>query len=243
MISHRVRCFWNLDRGAFLIALSWGLTACPLSDHYAVDIASAGAGASGGSGGSEVDGTGGEAQTGGTAGQNGGGAGGDADADANGGAAGGNGGAGSIAGSVGVEAGFDVGAPRINLALNKSATASSEQTSKGNLAPLGNDGDPNSRWSSADALTPKWWRVDLGTMRRISRVEIDWEFARVYGYLIEVSNDDLRYFPIVDRSNNADPTQSQGANVNATARYVRITITSVVSSPVTWASFWEIRVF
>ncbi|HEY3593872.1 MAG TPA: discoidin domain-containing protein, partial [Polyangiaceae bacterium] len=98
------------------------------------------------------------------------------------------------------DAAKEAGPPVIELASGKPATASSEQTSKGNLAGLGNDGIPTTRWSAADATTPKWWRVDLGAAHHISRVEIDWEFPRPYGYLIEVSTNDTTYATLVDRS-------------------------------------------
>lgn len=140
-------------------------------------------------------------------------------------------------------AAMEAAPPTVELAHSKSVVASTEQTSKGNLAPLGNDGDPNTRWSASEALTPSWWRVDLGAAHHLSRVEIDWEFARSYGYLIEVSGDDIGYTTVVNRSASTDSSQNQSADIDVNARYVRITVTALTASPITWPSFWEVRVF
>jgi len=140
-------------------------------------------------------------------------------------------------------AAMEAAPPAVELAHNKNVAASTEQASKGNLAPLGNDGDPNTRWSASEAFIPSWWRVDLGAAHHLSRVEIDWEFARVYGYLIEVSSDDIGYTTVVDRSASTDSRQNQSADIDVNARYVRITVTALTASPITWASFWELRVF
>jgi alpha-L-fucosidase len=223
----------SLDKQSIIVALVGALTGCPLSDNYLIDPAMGSGGTtdllgSGGAGGTAVN----DASTGGFSA---GGA--TTDSSTN------DMGPGPKPKEKDAATDAPAGPTTVELAFNKSATASSEQTSKGNLAPLGNDGDPGTRWSAADAITPKWWRVDLGATHRISRVEIDWEFARPYGYLIEVSPNDTMYTTLVDRSANGDPTQSQAADVNAMGRYVRITVTSVTAIPISWASFWEVRVY
>src|SRR5215471_13749139 len=121
-------------------------------------------------------------------------------------------------------AAMEAAPPVVELAHNKNVSASTEQTSKGNLAPLGNDGDPSTRWSASEAFIPSWWRVDLGGPHHLSRVEIDWEFARSYGYLIEVSGDDIGYTTVVDRSASTDSRQNQSADIDVNARYVRLTV-------------------
>jgi len=47
----------------------------------------------------------------------------------------------------------------------------------------------------------------------------------------------------VDKTNNTSTAQTQTDNFTATARYVRITVTGLPTSPTTWASFYEFRVF
>jgi hypothetical protein len=232
VVTSRFLLRGRIGNGPAVVALLWAFTGCPLSDDYLVDP-NLGAGGT-----TDPSGTGGSSPNGGAAGT-------DPRADA------------TIADANAGDPGPpgpkpDTGpTPKeggpmpvmMELAQNKSATASSEQTSKGNLAGLGNDGDSTTRWSAADGMTPKWWRVDLGAPHHISRVEIDWEFARPYGYLIEVSPNDMMYTTLVDRSTSTDATQNQSADVNAMARYVRITVTSVTALPISWPSFFEVRVF
>jgi hypothetical protein len=215
------------------LVLAGALSGCPFSDNYFLETGSA----EGGFGGAGASGRGG---AGGISNSGGAGMSGLADAGTGGGVAFG-GAAGADAGADGATAARDAGTRE--LAHNRPVAASSEQTSKGNVAPLGNDGNSTTRWSAADGNTPKWWRVDLGSVHRLSRIEIDWEFARVYGYVIEVSSDDTNYTVIIDRSNSFDSSENQGADVNASGRYVRVTVTALTANPITWASFYEARVY
>lgn len=128
-----------------------------------------------------------------------------------------------------------------NLALNKPATASSEETSKGNTAAKGNDGSTSTRWCAANGNTGQWWKVDLGQNYSLTGAEVMWEFSRVYKYKIEVSTDNTNWTLVVDRTNNTSNAQTQTHSFSATARYVRITVTGLEAN--TWASFWEFRVF
>jgi len=129
-----------------------------------------------------------------------------------------------------------------NLALNKTATASGEETSKGNTAAKGNDGNTSTRWCAANGNTGQWWKVDLGQNYSLTGTEVMWEFSgRVYKYKIEVSTDNTNWTLVVDRTNNTSTAQTQSHSFSATARYVRITVTGLPAN--TWASFWEFRVF
>jgi hypothetical protein len=217
VLLSRLRCFWNAG-GAWVLLSPWSFTGCPLSDSYSIEPNSSEAGPEG------ID-----AAVVGEAGA--------PFSDAKDAAPGGD-----AKDEASGAADAQMQQP-VELARNKSATASSEQTSRGNLAPLGNDGSASTRWSASGPETPIWWRVDLGATHRLARVEIDWEFARTYGYLIEISNDDVAYVTAIDRSASADTAQSQSASVNSSARYLRITVTAVTSVPISWASFWEVRVF
>jgi F5/8 type C domain len=203
-----------------VLGVSLCLTGCPLSDNYFVETSRGVSGmvSAGGVGGTIVGGTG-------VAG------------------AFGTGGAGERAAGGGVGQAAAPGT-LLELARNKEVLASSEQLSRGgNVAPFGNDGSPTTRWSAAGPSVPEWWRVDLGVLHDIARIEIDWEFARPYGYLIEASTDDSSYIVIADRSGNTDPMQSQHADVVVSARYVRITVVAVTTMPISWPSFWEMRVW
>ncbi|MEW2134236.1 discoidin domain-containing protein [Streptomyces sp. NPDC005435] len=76
--------------------------------------------------------------------------------------------------------------PGTNLALRKSATASTEGdgTVAGNVV----DGDANSRWSSAYE-DDGWIRIDLGAPERFDRVTVTWEQAYARTYTVQVSDD------------------------------------------------------
>ncbi|WP_312369860.1 rhamnogalacturonan lyase family protein [Lachnoclostridium sp.] len=127
-----------------------------------------------------------------------------------------------------------------NIALGKTATASSTQSgsSEGNAI----DGNTSTRWCAANGNLNHWWQVDLGSSQSISGTEVMWEFSgRVYGYKIETSTDNNTWTLRADKTNNTSTAQTQSDSFSATARYVRITVTSLPAS--TWASFFEFRVF
>jgi len=129
-----------------------------------------------------------------------------------------------------------------NAALNKSASASSEESSKGNTAGKGNDGDISTRWCANDESLNYWWKVDLDSIYHIVSSEVMWEFdGKPYGYTIEVSPDNVHWSTAVNKRNNTNTSQTQQDIFTAYARYVRITVTQLSSG--CWASFWEFKVF
>jgi hypothetical protein len=130
-----------------------------------------------------------------------------------------------------------------NIALNKPATASTEQSGDGNYVSNGNDGSNSTRWCADGSSTPQWWRVDLGGSYTLTGSRVMWEFdGTVYNYTVEVSTDDSNWNTVVNKSNNPDTAQTQTDSFSANARYVRITITSLPSTDV-WASFFEFEVY
>lgn len=62
----------------------------------------------------------------------------------------------------------------LNLALNKEATASSEQD--GNPASAAFEGDTNTRWESSYS-DREWITVDLGSTYNVTGVKLDWKTA------------------------------------------------------------------
>ncbi|MFG2822244.1 discoidin domain-containing protein [Kitasatospora sp. NPDC048365] len=82
------------------------------------------------------------------------------------------------------------------------------------------DGDRGSRWAS-EWSDDQWWQVDLGAVRRIDRVTLDWESAYAKGYRIEVSTDGSNWRTVwsVDSGNGGlDTARFDPAN----ARWVRV---------------------
>jgi hypothetical protein len=82
---------------------------------------------------------------------------------------------------------IDSSSPDTDLALNKTATASSADS--GSNGP-GNavDGNPRTRWSSAYEDN-QWIQVDLGAAAAFDRLVIVWEQAYARDYVIQVSPD------------------------------------------------------
>src|SRR5258705_260657 len=78
----------------------------------------------------------------------------------------------------------------INLALNKKATASSEEKGKDNFAANAVDGKPSTRWCASGAQANEWLQVDLGKTETLTGVCIEWEAAGAkYKYKVEGSAD------------------------------------------------------
>jgi hypothetical protein len=107
-----------------------------------------------------------------------------------------------------------------NLALNKTATASSFENPSYYPASNAVDGNTTTRWSSA-ASDPQWIYVDLGASYSISRVVIRWEAAYAKSYQIQVSSNASTW------TNVWSTTTCTGGVVTSTftatsARYVRM---------------------
>ena len=133
--------------------------------------------------------------------------------------------------------------PSSNLALNKPATADSEQTSMGNTANKGNDGNSSTRWSANDGKLNHWWKVDLGKSYTLTGTKVQFQFARNYKYKIEVSTDNITWTIVVNQTTNTSTAQTRQDNFSATGRYVRITYTGLPYLQPAWASHYEFEVY
>jgi hypothetical protein len=105
-----------------------------------------------------------------------------------------------------------------NLALNKTATASSVTGSY--IANNVTDGLITSRWESAYA-DPQWIYVDLGSSAAISRVKITWENAYGRDYQIQVSDNASSWTTIRTVTGNTALMNDQ-TGLSGNGRYVRI---------------------
>jgi hypothetical protein len=128
-----------------------------------------------------------------------------------------------------------------SLSLGQPATASSFQA--GNAVTNGNDGNAATRWTASNSTMPQWWQVDLGASRNITGVGIDWfnSSTRGYGYQIAVSSDNTNFTTVVDKSTNTQFGNTLDS-VSASARYVRITVTSCTVAG-GFAAFYECNVY
>lgn len=126
-----------------------------------------------------------------------------------------------------------------NIALNKPVYTDSED--KAFKASNANDGNPKTRYSAADDEANHWWTVDLGSTFDIHGTEVIWEKDTIiYKYKVEVSNDNVNWILKLDKQGNTSDQKIQREKFIATARYVRITVTSLPKG--IRASFYEFKV-
>jgi hypothetical protein len=101
---------------------------------------------------------------------------------------------------------FNTSSPGTDLALGKTATASSVDNS-GDEPGNAVDGNPSTRWSSAYEDN-QWIQVDLGSVVAFDQVLIVWEQAYALSYVIQVSDDGATWTDVKSVSNTA-PLQVQ----------------------------------
>ena len=132
--------------------------------------------------------------------------------------------AGIVAAVLALLAGFAVAfstaasaAPTL-ISQGRPATASSTENAS---FPASNavDGNTGTRWSSLYA-DPQWITVDLGSVRPVSRVRLQWEAAYGRAYQVQISNDNANW------TNLSSTTTGDGGiddlTVAGTGRYVRV---------------------
>jgi PKD repeat protein/glucose/arabinose dehydrogenase len=127
--------------------------------------------------------------------------------------------------------------PAEDKARGRPATASS--VSKSFTAPLANDGDSTTRWSSA-SRDGQWWQVDLGSVRKVDTVELNWEAAYPSSYRIQVSTDGTTFSDAASVS-ISNPGWRKTTFVARDARYVRVL--AVTRATRHGISLWDARVF
>ncbi|MCX5206349.1 discoidin domain-containing protein [Streptomyces sp. NBC_00237] len=120
-----------------------------------------------------------------------------------------------LASSAGAEAAAD---PIVST--GKPATASSAESSSFGAANAF-DGDPGTRWASAEGKDPQWLRVDLGTPTAVSRVKLTWEDAYAKAYRVEVSTDGTTWTPIAQETAGDGGTDDL-TGLSGKGRYLRV---------------------
>jgi len=106
-----------------------------------------------------------------------------------------------------------------NLALNRTATASSVETNT-DLAPSkAVDGSYVTRWSSHNS-DPQWIAVDLGDFCDISKVILRWEAAYAKSYAIQISDDGSYWEDVYETSSGDGGVDTIPLTVNT--RHVRM---------------------
>ncbi len=124
-----------------------------------------------------------------------------------------------------------------NVALNKTATASTQE-GDGMAAKYAIDGDMGSRWASEWA-DGQWLQVDLGNTYAINKVIINWEGAYGKAYDIQVSTNGSDW-TTVKSVTGQDGGEDTITFTAANARYVRIN--GVERGTGYGYSIWELQV-
>lgn len=131
-------------------------------------------------------------------------------------------GVGARAGVAGVDAAPDAAARAADpvVSRGKPATASSTEDSALGAANAF-DGDPATRWASAEGKDPQWIRVDLGGQATVSRATLTWEAAYAKAYRVEVSADSSTWTPVAaETAGNGGRDDFTG--LTAKGRYLRV---------------------
>ena len=126
-----------------------------------------------------------------------------------------------------------------NLALDKLST-SSTPIDQANRPPesRGNDGNASSAWFANGEN--QWWKVDLGSVKKINKVVIKWEGAYCSDYAVQVSTDNVNFTTVFATTTGA------GGDVThfftpVNARYVKLLLNKK-GTP--WEiTFWEFEVY
>jgi endoglucanase len=143
--------------------------------------------------------------------------------------------AGSISVPVTVTQGSS--ATKINLALAKTAIASSNESGTYDASKAVDGDATTTRWSSAGSDS-QWIMIDLGATYRFSQVVLIWEAAYGKSYQIQTSSNKTTWTDIFSTTTGDGGTDT--IDVIATARYVRMNGTLRGTSY--GYSLWEFRV-
>jgi hypothetical protein len=124
-----------------------------------------------------------------------------------------------------------------NLALNKSATASSLENAAF-PASAAVDGNTGTRWSSGFS-DPQWLQVDLGGTQAICQVGLNWEAAYATAFQIQTSNDAANWTSIYSTTTGTGGVQT--LPVSGSSRYIRMYGTARATQY--GYSLWEFQVY
>lgn len=119
----------------------------------------------------------------------------------------------------------------VNLALNKSVTASAEYSTM----PASNltDSDKDSRWSTEQDAA-QWAYVDLGSTQEMNYFSMIWESSSVYAgsYNIYVSDSTEDWgTPVVSKTGNTASQSEESLDAPVSGRYVKLEVTQVTGYP------------
>ena len=119
------------------------------------------------------------------------------------------------------------------------ASASSEESGKGNYAWKAVDGDEGTRWCASNQNYPQWLQLELEKPETLTGIKTTWENAGVYQFKVEGSPDGKAWSTLVDGSDNTKnaPYANDFAKVEG-IRFVKIHALGKTSGG--WASIREV---
>lgn len=125
----------------------------------------------------------------------------------------------------------------VNLALAKTATASTEENATLS-ASKATDGDGTvSRWASSFANASEWIYVDLQSNYNINRVVLKWEAAFATQYKVQISTDNVFTENETVNTQTASDGGTDDLVVSGTGRYIRILCTAKALAPYGYSLF------
>ena len=127
----------------------------------------------------------------------------------------------------------------VDKAAGRPASASSTQSSPALDPGRATDEDSATRWSSA-SLDGQWWQVDLGSLRTVDTVELNWETAYASSYRLETSRDGAHFAPAATE-NISSPGLRRTTFAARAARFVRIR--ALTRATAFGISLWDARVY
>jgi hypothetical protein len=125
-----------------------------------------------------------------------------------------------------------------NLALNRTATASSQENGSFPASSAVDGNTTGTRWSSAFA-DPQWLDVDLGATHSLCKVALYWETAYGTAFQLQTSNDNTTWTPIYSTTTGTGGTQT--LTVSGSGRYLRMYGTARATQY--GYSLWELQAF
>jgi beta-glucanase (GH16 family) len=129
--------------------------------------------------------------------------------------------------------------PPVLVSTGRPVTASSQLTPAANVV----DGDGGTRWESAHAVDPSWITVDLGSLKALSQVVIDWEAANAANYQVQGSTNGTSWTNLKTVTGGTFGTRTDTHAVSGNYRYVRIYATARSATNQWGYSIWELKVY
>ncbi len=128
-----------------------------------------------------------------------------------------------------------------DVLISRGRPAIASSVAGGATATAANDARPNTRWASAAGPGTQWVRIDLGAVRRIDRVRLQWAKAYAKAYRVQVSADGANWTDVhVSRTGNGglDDLKRLAGN----GRYLRVLATQR-GRPDGGYSLWDVRAY